>query len=82
MALLFNIEIFWHVFLGALIFVRNFEMVKFLHILEEQTQKKIKKFVVPKKIKMVANLRWLPKLGLLVKLEIIFFQKIISWLFY
>jgi hypothetical protein len=31
---------FWHLFLGAVIFVRNFKMLKFLHILEEQTKQK------------------------------------------
>jgi hypothetical protein len=42
MAPMFNMEIFfWHLFLRAFIIVRNFKMVKFLHILKEQTQKKI-----------------------------------------
>jgi hypothetical protein len=29
-------DFFWNLFLGALILVRNFKMVKFLHILEVQ----------------------------------------------
>jgi hypothetical protein len=65
MAPIFNIAFFWHLFLGALIFVRNFYMLKCLHILEEQTQKKI----VAEKLnsKWPLNSRWLSKLNLLVK---------------
>jgi hypothetical protein len=39
---------FWHLFLEALAFVRNFKMQNFLHFLEEQTPKEIKKFVAKK----------------------------------
>jgi hypothetical protein len=35
-------DIFWHLFLGPHIFVRNFKMQTILHILEEQAQKKKK----------------------------------------
>jgi hypothetical protein len=38
--------VFWHLFLEALAFVRNFKMQKFLHFLEEQTPKKNLKNVV------------------------------------
>jgi hypothetical protein len=41
-------DFFSHLFPGALIFVRNFKMVRFLHILEEQTQKKNKKICCQK----------------------------------
>jgi hypothetical protein len=40
MALIFNMAFFLHLFREALAFVSNFKMQKFLHILEEQTQKK------------------------------------------
>jgi hypothetical protein len=36
---------FWHLFLEALAFVRNFKMQKFLHFLEGKTKTKIKKNV-------------------------------------
>jgi hypothetical protein len=55
-------------FIEALALVRNFKMVKFLHILEEQNPQKIKKIWLPKnKFKWPLNSRWLPKLNLLVK---------------
>jgi hypothetical protein len=46
---------FWHTFLGALIFVKSFKMVKFLHIFEEQNHKKIKKLLRRMKSKMDAQ---------------------------
>jgi hypothetical protein len=54
-----------HLFLAALISVRNFKMLNFLHFLEEQTQKKIKKFVAKKTKFKIANMkahrkRWAP----------------------
>jgi hypothetical protein len=60
MAPIFNIAIFFAYFLGALIFVRNFKMLKFLYILEEQTQKKKigcqkTKFKLAAKFKMAAK---------------------------
>jgi hypothetical protein len=43
-------------------------MQKFLHILQEKSQKKIKNFVTKKlNSKWPLNSRWLPKLNLLVK---------------
>jgi hypothetical protein len=46
-------DFFLHLFLGALIFIRNFKMLKFLHILEEQTKKK--KCCQKTKFKMAAQ---------------------------
>jgi hypothetical protein len=63
-------------FLEALAFVRNFKMLIFMHILEEQTQKKIKKNCCPKiNSKWLLNSSWLPKLNLLVKTKNHLFQK-------
>jgi hypothetical protein len=45
---IFNIVFFWHLFLEALAFVRNFKMQKFWHFLEKQNPKKHKK--IAKKI--------------------------------
>jgi hypothetical protein len=45
MAPIFNMAFFWHLFLEALAFVRNFKMQKNLHFLEEKLKKKIKKNV-------------------------------------
>jgi hypothetical protein len=60
-------DFFWHLFLRAVIFVRNFKMVKFLHFLKEQTPKKIKKIVAKKlNSKWSLNSRLLPKLILLM----------------
>jgi hypothetical protein len=39
LAPIFNMAFFWHLFLEALAFVRNFKMQKFLHFLEEKIQK-------------------------------------------
>jgi hypothetical protein len=61
---------FWHLFLEALAFVRNFKMQKFLHFLEKQTPKKNKKKCCQK-----FNSKWRPKLNLLENLQIIFVQK-------
>jgi hypothetical protein len=69
----FNMAFFWHFFLEALTFVRNFKMQKFLHILEEQTNQK---FFCPKiNSKRLLNSRWLPKLNLLVKFTNHLFSK-------
>jgi hypothetical protein len=58
MALIFNMAFFWHLFLEALAFVRNFKMQNFLHFLEEKTQKKNKKFCCQKrKFKMAAKFK-------------------------
>jgi hypothetical protein len=56
--------VFWHLFQEALAFVKNFKMQKFLHILEEQTQKNCSSKI---NSKWPLNSRWLPKLNLLVK---------------
>jgi hypothetical protein len=62
----FNMAFFFAFFLEALAFVRNFKMLKFLHILEEQTPKNKKN--CPKiNSKWPLNSRWLPKLKLLGK---------------
>jgi hypothetical protein len=62
MAPIFNMEIFLVSFLGALVFIRNFKKVKFLHILEEQTQKKIKKNCWQKNLfKMAAKFKMATK---------------------
>jgi hypothetical protein len=55
---------FWHLFLDALAFVKNFKMHIFLHFLEEQTPKKYcQKF----HSKWPLYSRWQPKLNLLLK---------------
>jgi hypothetical protein len=56
MAPIFNHgDFIWHLFLGALIFVRNFKMQKYLHILKEQTKKQ---YVAQKtEFKMAAKLK-------------------------
>jgi hypothetical protein len=67
---------FWHLLLEALKFVRNFKMEKFLQFLKEQTPKKnIKKCFQKFNSKWPLHSRWRPKLHLLVKLQVIFFQK-------
>jgi hypothetical protein len=53
---------FLHLFLGAPIFVRNFKIGKFLHILEEQTSKKNKKNCCQKReFKMAAKFKMATK---------------------
>jgi hypothetical protein len=47
---------FFHLFLEALAFVRNFMMQKFLHILYQQTPRKIKKNVA---INLIQNGRYI-----------------------
>jgi hypothetical protein len=58
MAPIFNIEIFfWHLFLGAFIFVNNFKMVKFLH----KEQKIIKNCCQKTEFKMAAKFKMATK---------------------
>jgi hypothetical protein len=60
-------DYFWQLFLRAFIFVRNFDMVKLLHFLKKQTQKKNKKICCQKiNSKWPLNSRWLTKLNLLM----------------
>jgi hypothetical protein len=64
---------FWHLFLGAHIFVRNFKMMIFLHILEEKTQKNL--LAKKQNSKWRLNSRWPPKLILVVKTTSHLFSK-------
>jgi hypothetical protein len=50
---IFNMAFCWHLFLRVLTFVRNSKMLKFLHILEEQTQNKKLKILLPRIISKI-----------------------------
>jgi hypothetical protein len=66
---------FWHLFLEALAFDRNFKVQKFLHFLEEQISIFFFKCCQKINSKWPLNSRWRPKQNLLVKTKNHLFSK-------